>query len=378
MQPRSRLTKTATNDRRRLAATGLLILLLAPCLAQGHEKRRVLVHSAGRLSGDLNPVWLAAVDRSDSAQEISTVFLREKLMDARWQRLGSMPAAVIGLSAHSTESVVLLGNHTWAWFSTSRFSYGPQLPDGARMISIAGDRKTLWAIGLRGSAPTAPAPTTAAGVESPGQAVAVPVLHQFRGGSWAASAAPWPADPVKSRPTDLSLAVIDGLPHLALAAGLESITLYSLTEKPEQWRVLDQVKVRATTRHFKLLGLGNRPALWLQADHPTGEIHVGGKVIPLMLPGEPPQPEEVDVTADADQIRMVLLRGTSLMEARFSFDGQPQARDPRPVAFNEVQATPSIELITTAVFTVLLILIISSLLRRRQAARDEDRSDQDD
>ena len=373
-------------------ASALLCLVMLPVVALGAAPRRdVLVHAAGRYSDKVSPIWIAMVEQVKDGQTEKTIVLaREGIGEKKWQQFSDTPARAVGLTSHGTELVVMLAGKDkssdrrgWAWFS-ERFSYGPPLPAGMRLLTMAGDVKMLYALGAPVIAPAGPtrpataatAPRSDAAAAAPAAAPATrpsqPTLYVLDGDAWTPFAAGWPKEAAGAE--DLaSLHVIDGAPHLAAPAGQGVVRVYRLSANPAAWVQTDEVKVDAAPRFVKLLNADERPAVWVQTDAVGGLWSRKHPFAKLQFSGVLPKPEEVDVTVASD-VRLFFRREGKPYEQHFNWDGS--ASGPATVLdWTRPRTDPTINWITTAFMTVLAVLLVSTLLRRRSMTKEDERGE---
>lgn len=347
--------------------------------ARAAETRSVLAHGAGRVSEEINPVWVALIEEKDKQPPETLVLLREQFGGSNWQQLPAVPTRTLAITSHSTELVMLLENRTWAWFSgssvSSRFSYGPALPDRARILDLAGDRKSLWALGRFSPAATQPASTqpTTTPAESSAESVRI---YSLAGSSWKT----WPAELPEgqgARPLNVSLALIAEQPHVAVSSGDQYVRLHKFDPNAQTWSEVTSFRLDAAPRQVKLLNSKERPVLWIQTGEGVGLLRSGDRSTPLTLAGPAPSPQDLDLTVVGDQFRLYFRRDAKLYEQRYTSEGAADG-EPALVSWTRPQIQPPIHWLT-AVMAVMAVLLISSLLRRRNAARDQDqRQDEDD
>jgi hypothetical protein len=362
---------------RAIAAVVMAVALL-PSAARGAEYRDVLALGSGQVSEEINPVWVALVEQKDKQPVETLVLLREKFGDSTWQQLPPLSARVIGMTSHNHELVVLLENRNWAWFSDPRFSYGPQLPERARILALAGDRGSLWALGRYSPAATQPAATRAATapvVEAPAGSDSVR-LYSLAGQSWKT----WPAELPEgkgTRPLMACMAVIAETPYVAASSGDPLVRVHMFSPDKQAWSLVQSLRLDAAPAHMKLLNIRERAVLWVQSAEGVGQFYFGDRAVPLKLTGPNPRTENIDLTVVGDQIRLYFRRDGKLYEQRYSSDGVVDG-EPALVNWSRPQLQPPIHWLT-AVMAVLVVLLISTLLRRRSATRDpEQRQDEDD
>lgn len=408
-----------------LSALGAASGALAAAAPGGDEPPAdLLSHGAGPLGMGIDPVWVARI-QTEPAGPRSTIVYRER-PDAEWIQLSSIPARVVGLTHHGSDLIVLLndpaGRTRWAWMSApSRFAYGPALPH-ADILAMAGNRTSLWALGVPNppapatlpattplttpapsdsSAPPAATPLTIsdppAPAAAPAQPPALPRLYRYERGAWqliggdwpddapsdfsppntsAASADPGPGDsrPAPSRPA-LSMQLVDGLPVVAVASGQ---TIHLLRHEGGSWRKLSAAEAGSWQR-FKLIGLANRPALWVQPRPLTdsaGTIWVDGEpAFELTLSGPLPRGEDLTLCATAAMLHVIFQRDQKLLDQHFTFAGAASG-EPTEILWRPPARHGAVESwLTIGIMAVLTILILNSVLRRRSTPREEDRDE---
>ena len=345
------------------------------------EPRRVMAEGSGPVSPG-SPLWLVLVDPNAPS---TRVLVREQFgVKKDWVQLPGLPARVGHVTTHGSELVVVIDppdHHAtqWAWFSMARepasyrYSYGPKLGRDTRILAMAGDRRTLWALGE----PAAPAllPSTRPAT-APATQPAAPVLYQLKGETWIAQEAVWPADVPVGPAARFSMAIIQNRPTLAVPA--EDAFVQLMQFDAGKWAKLARVKVQPNPpEHIKVLELDQRPALWIQPPAPqegVGEIWVDGKYFALEWKSETPRPENVSVTVAGDQIRVFYQQGEQLLEQRYRLTGE---REGEAIAIKPVilQGEDQMQWVTIAILAVLSVLILNTLLRRRTMPKDDEREE---
>jgi len=356
-----------------LAFCTVVFLSAALTSAQPSPRRDILTFASGKLSDQSAQLWAAWI--SDTK---TRVFARQVLGDSKWTELRTLPARAVSMTGHSDELVLLLENGTWAWFSASeqmeRFSYGPPLPDGSKILSLAGDRKTLLAIGQAPPPESQPPPGTQPATRPP-----QPIVYRLVGPAWQALPAPWPQPARISYPQQLSLELIDEQPWLAIRWPEQVIRLYALSKDAMAWTPGKSIPAPTELGHFRILNLAGRAGLWLQAGNGPGTLCIPDQqMVPLALTPPLPQPRDADLTAisDQQQLRLIFRRGSGLYEQRYKLDG---AEEGQPVAMQITRhrTEPSVTFLAMIVMSVLAVFLIISLLRRRPTPPDQDTDDEE-
>jgi hypothetical protein len=298
-----------------------------------------MIHGAGRTTGPnaTNPLWITSIvtDPKDPGGVGTMVLYREKIGEEKWQEWSRVGFNAADITNHSSDLVMVREDRTkWAWFFSSptgqRFTYGPELPDRQRMLAVAGDRKTLWALALpsaKSTQPVATRPTT-----TPATRTVNPILYQLKGNQWTPHDAPLPAGVYFETPDQVSMMIINESPTLAIYTGDLKIQLVQYSPAARRWERHREGAVTTgpkAPQWFKLLNLAEQPAVWVWGDvegtlgniwTPTGSIEL------------PINPEiglgEADVTAAGDTIWLVYRnKQGKLYQQRFNRDG---SRDDQP------------------------------------------------
>jgi hypothetical protein len=263
------------------------------------------------------------------------------------------------------------------WFSYSaeptssfRFSYGPQLPGSARIVSLAGNGKSLWALGKM------PESTHDQGAHPPATQPAGLRLFLLIGGDWQERSAPWPETPGQRQL--LSMQIINDEPHVAVwTGGTSSIRIYKLPKNASEWAKVDEMLLGQTPSRIKLLTIDRSPAVWCQGDTPIGQIWMHGHWVPLTFSEAQPEPAKVDVTVAGDQIRVVFRRGKDLLEQRYLTSGTPDGK-PTPVVYASQRTSASSNWLGTGIMALVAMLIAGALLRKRNDSGEEDQQGHDE
>lgn len=359
--------------------------------------QRVFVHVAGSHSEQPNPVWVVAFDQKQGQPPSTRVLMREKFGDPKWRGLSRIAARPLGITSHNAELVLLLAlgegpsRRAWAWFSPSidgrseRFTYGPKLPDSADMLALAGDRRSLWALGRSYRNPTAPS-TAPVAVESDGKPATRPanesaaLLYLLSAGAWTAQPAPLP-EPVTNDIRNISMAIVEGRPIVAVAsAGGAVVRIYEYLHTGRTWKRLQTLDFKnGPTQVVKVVNVVGTPGVWVWVDTGAGlgEIWtIDEQRVSLSFPGVGLSPGDVDLTVAEQVLAAYRAADGKLSSQRYEIKGGALAGTPQELTWNEPRRS-EMNWITISVMAVLTALILSTLMRRRAATRD-DRADPDD
>ena len=365
----------------------VIVMMLGMCaLAGAAEPADVMVHGGGRTTGPnpINPVWIANIvtDPKDPAGPGTQILYREKIGDDQWQEFARIAFRAAEITSESSELVVVKDNRmSWAWFSGSvRFTYGPELPDHQKILAIAGDRKGLWAIGFPTARSTQPTTQTAA--TQPTTRPAGPLLHLYSGGGWVAHPAAWPAGISFNDPEQVSMAMVNDNPMIALNTGDQFVQLLQYSKANRRWEKKERIDGgKSPVPWFKMLSMADQPAVWVWADieGSLGEIWTPNRTIPLpAIAGI--GLGDADVTIAGDQIWLVYRTNQGkLFQQRFNLDGSRADDQPKAVDFLKASTLGGrADWMTIGAMTMLTLLILIALLKRRAATQKDDEGESEE
>lgn len=296
---------------------------------------------------------------------------------------------VISMAGYGSRLAVLCKDGAWLVLSESDSVSGKSLPDGAKMLALANDGETLWAIGVSSTPPAAATqPATAPAAVAPTAntpAATAPhlALYVFDGASWqsADGAAFPPGLPIDA---PLSLAIIDHYRYLAIRR--EDNTIQVLKQSPRQPQVTaattepvwltaprspwEQTARVPATSAFKLLSQGSAAMLWL-ADAESDrlmQLQSPGHDTPITLvTAKAPVTERACTYANAGIHEVALVDG-KLADLLVDLKYDPKKDKPPNVLLRELpgaQAAPGYSFPFRVAISVALGFAILSSIRRR-------------
>ena len=145
----------------------LLLILFAPMVALAAETKLRALHIEGAPATEA--IWLVEVFEGEKPEARYSRIHRRGEGDVAWDLVTKLPAEVTQVSRYGNDLVTLLASGEWMIIGQSS---GRQLPGGGKIVSIAGDGRSLFAVGEQMLPATRPAGTTA--VETPATATARP------------------------------------------------------------------------------------------------------------------------------------------------------------------------------------------------------------
>jgi uncharacterized RDD family membrane protein YckC len=271
-----------------------VILLCATALAAS-KPRDLLAHGGDK------QFWIARVIPASANDpfESTNIFYREDF-GGPWTPLRNISSRVMSLASHAGEMLVVLKDGQWMIGDEEDIRLGPPPPNDGKMIAIASEQATVWAVvtdeGPTTRTSTSPAATTLA---APIPAITVPVhrrfVYQFQNGQWI-NPKPLPAELTDQNFDSLSMAVVNDLPVLAWLGSGRKIEI-SRMNAGGTWKSPVEVAPPAGSQDFKLLSAEGHAVLWTSAPSNAPPNAMGGQLHEeddfsrvITLPLTPPLP----------------------------------------------------------------------------------------
>jgi len=92
--------------------------------------------------------WIAKVGPSESDATVAQTFVQARSnATMRWRAIAKMDARVVSIGSRGGELAALMEKNAWMLMWPGSGTLGQPLPRGAVMLAIAGDDKSLWALG---------------------------------------------------------------------------------------------------------------------------------------------------------------------------------------------------------------------------------------
>lgn len=291
----------------------LLIGLLLPVLCLAADATRQAIYAQGVSAS--HQAWVLQAFAATDPELHYTLAWQREVGSPDWRQQPGIPFPIAQATQFGPDLVVLLNDGTWLRLGDST---GQPLPDQARILSLAGDATTLFALGQPGAATTRPsatqpattlAATTPAATTSaaaPSQPAVVRLYELTRTG-WQ-SRGPVPQELLAG---PHALGVVAGQPRLAT---VDNATLSFWQLSPEgTWRLLGQHPTRPGLQPRQILEDSGRSFILLSSDSGPGQLQTfaGGFLPNLDLPCESPLR---DMCLVGGMLRLVYADGQSLKE----------------------------------------------------------------
>lgn len=371
---------------------------------------RRLMAQGGVGADKIAPLWVVLSDGEVGKNEQSVVLMRPETA-FEWQQTLPIAARVVGTTSQSGELVMLFGSSgggvmDWAWYSTSRYSYGPRLPDDSQILAMAGDQRGgLWALGQGTSGASASSrPATAPATAPTTLPSGASTLYSYAQGKWTAHPGSLPKGARVVDREHVSMVLVQeivddgraGVPYLAVRTDERTIRIFRFDIKKGAWEeafAAPLVISPGNPSYFKLLSLQDRPVLWVLWGPPDdflGKVWLGpDKVLKLELPPltstSPPTPGvgDIDLTIAGDQLCLFYQRQNpsdkhlDLWQQRYSASGAATG-GPEKVNWSANRPPMMMDWWWMLAGMAAMMVILNIVLRRRAAGRNEDRSDYED
>ena len=354
----------------------------------------LLAHGSG------DRFWVARVhqDPARGGAFITDVFARPAA-EGRWTQVVRVEGRALDVAHRGSQLALLLDGGGWLLASEpvvgteQTIATGRPPPPGARLLSIAARGDSLLALarvyepsqadGPSATSPatTSPATTSPAATPSPSRAPSSGprssrdperlVLLALGPQGWTDAGSFETDGPLPAVPADVSLAVVEGAPYIAVREGSQSVGIYRPVGAPGQSRVSVETKTGLVA--LDLLGGGPVPVLWTVEAAGTARLHwltqKGVQSIDVDLGSEAIAGGRPRAAAAIATERVRVVYGSGLALSQRTFDAlAPSA--PGPVARVSLPRTavPPVMLrwLEPLLTVLLLFTIISSLRRRRE------------
>lgn len=329
-------------------------------VAQGQaDDARVLAHGNGE------SFWVARVyaDPQRAGGFVTDLYARAA-GQARWQQVSRVEGRTVQVAHRGAQVALLQDSGDWLLVSGETTASGRPAPPGMRLISLAPWGDTLVALARvqqAGAAGTQPAP-----IDADATPASDLMLLTLTPTGWVESGLLGAAALRSDGASDASLAVIEGVPTVAVGEGANSVRIYrpSSFGAGRATAIVERPNPIAT---FKLLGGGPVAVLWTVETDGAATLH--------WLTSTGMKPVAVDVGAPGrrmsaayaiERVRVVYQDGLVLSERTYDpLTGAPSGAGkillPRPTMGSQVW-----QWLQSLLPVLLLFTIISSLRRRRE------------
>ena len=338
------------------------------------QSRDLLAHGSGER------LWLAQiVETGDEQTPGERTILRTRQIgtgDTQWVELARISGRVDALANRHNDVVAKLGQR-WLIIWRGAGTSGPPLPDGRRLLALASDETTLWALGGSVDAPApemtqesaegleaAPSrPLQRPGVSSPQKR---PSLFLLDRGRWS-----WKAD----LPTDvaaddvtldsIALGVIKTRPMLAIRQADQHVATLELAADGS-W--IDRGTIEPVEPGpIKVLAAGSQPALWAAGSGGAGSVYLLGErwsaPAPLQVGQPVREPDGRALAAVGANLRFFFIDNDRVHEQSFGLDGQPIG-EVAELSFPHAPAAPPSHWPTVALMAALMFILFGTIRRR--------------
>jgi uncharacterized RDD family membrane protein YckC len=363
----------------RLVAWGCLLT----ALLHGPGAAHAAANEAALLAhGSAERFWLGRVheDADRGGASVTDVYARSA-GDARWHQVARVEGRAVDAAHRGAQLALLLDTGSWLLVSEDTVATGRPVPGAARLLGLASHGDTLIALARVSDAP----PPASAPASSPSSAPSTApvqdgdrlVILSLGAQGWAEAGALEVPGAVPSSKSDVSLAVVEGTPLVAVREGPKSVRVYR--QAAADAAPVATIETANPVSAFKLLGGGPLPVLWTVESGGAARLHwlrrdgVRTLDVPLAVParvGATAGPVAAAAAFAIEKVRVVYGTGLALSERSFDpLTAQP-AGEPAAVTLPRLPVVPALFRWLEPVLTVLLLFTIISSLRRRREMQE--------
>ncbi len=358
---------------------GLLLLGGSSAAAVGPTTKLMAQGSPDRL-------WVARIVEPKTGEQRTTIYLRPK-GEPDWRGFTTLGVGIVGAANRGEQLAVILPDGNWMFVSSDGSSTGRPMPGGGRVLTLASDGDTLWAVGL-----VSPKALTTSAAISQAAASAQDLSQPPTAPSSVATVTTFPATTQSSRqrlmlfqlkgdwspvdelpdgitstdPATLSLALLDGVPYVATRQEQRGAVVWA-HQGERKWVQLAAVQSPFDVQELKLLSGTPRPVLWTAGTGGAARLWFlgpeGARAVDLSRPATATSDRAVAYANGS--IRSVWMERDKLVEQSYDpLSGQPAPPEPRPLP--QAQLDPRIHFWLQSVITAALAFAIVASLRHRK------------
>ena len=363
------------------AAWMLMSLFAPPVLAQSTPATKPSTSSARRWEllahGSGERLWLVVTTPANWSESQRT-FVRERAMQGNWYDLNNFPSRLISLADLQGQLVVSLDDGEWKRISGEQFASGPLLPGQGKILALAGQDSSLWAIGFaEGARPETLTPATmrGVGIATATTKVSLPTtrpeqlqLYQLKLERWS-RIAELPPEVRTAQGREISLVVQKAAPLIAYKDSTNGITILRFNAESKTWSPAGAIKTSFPVRKLKLMTAREKVVAWAVGENGVGAFYFPPENQPTAEAAWREQPLSVPATlsvmdavatAAGDELHLFIVRpDEEFVEQKYSLGGKEQllslAELPPPTNADE---TTLRELITGGLLGLLMVVTL--------------------
>ncbi len=339
--------------------------------------------------------WIARVEQSEADPNARRTLVQMRSNATQhWHALGRIDGRAVQLASRGSDLAVLLDNGQWMLMWPGGGTLGAPLPNGARMLALAGDSSgTLWAVGRGDIAPivdklpAATKPATRGSTRgtpafAPPKTVSGIALFQWDSHAWQPRAMIARSDDaIGSATRAISLAVVGSQPVIAIGNAESRVRLLRFSEETSRPE-LEQLGDIGIAQKAELLGSSQRAFLWMRATSGAGSIvPIDQSIQPaiaLAAPAEYRADEPAALASATGQLRFIFLHDGKLFEQSYASNGQ--ANGTPAIIANAAAPTldAMMQWIAVAVLLMLSFFIFGPARRRTEPTRKDAKHSRED
>ena len=346
------------------------VLLALPALSRAAPAAdrdvRLLAH------GSREQYWIARVhDGAERGGTFITDVYSRPAGDAGWRQVARVEGRSVDLADRDGQLALLLDGGGWLLVSEETVATGRPAPPGARILGLASRGGRLLAVARLSGTPPSTAPVSSQPATRSAQDEERLVLLSLGPQGWAEIGEFEIAGPMPGTAEDVSLAVVEGLPLVAVREGPGAVTVYRHGPRAGE---PTPIETRAAVAHFKLLGGGPVPVLWTVESGGAARLNWLAQGVVTMVDVDVKQSaaasDPATTTYAIERVRVLSGAGLNLLERAFdALTGTP-AGEPARISLPRTPVVPRMFRWVEPLLTILLLFTIVSSLRRRREMQE--------
>ena len=319
--------------------------------------------------GTADMFWIArVVEPAAGAQDQVRTIVRGRGVgpDAQWADVGQVASRVICLAHRGNQLAALLDTGEWMLLWPGGSSVGAQpTGDGARLVMLASNDESIFAIARQGKPSPATAPATEPAREPHPEGLA---LYRLDRGEWT-HLAPLTPQVTEGDLARASFAVIGRAPTVAVLRFGGTVQAFTFEAENATWDAMAPLAAPDAAVVKLLSGEGQRPILWVAPEAGAGRLHFAeqrawGEPRDLRTREQLPAGAPRTAAWAGGSVRLLFIRERTTFEQAFSESGEPRtgAAPLRMASSTTTDSLPS-RVVTLAAAAMLLMIVLSGMRR---------------
>jgi uncharacterized RDD family membrane protein YckC len=359
--------KTRATLKSLLPSFAVFLTIVAPCVVRADQ---LLAH------GTADMFWIArVVEPAPGAEDQLRTIIRGRGVgsDAHWADVGQLASRVTSVAHRGNQLAALLDTGEWMLLWPGGSAVGAQpAGEGARLLALASNDDSIFAIARTGKPPASGAPATEPTQNQHPEGLA---LYRLDRGQWT-PVAPLTAQVTEGDLARGSFAVIGPVPTIAVLRLGGTVETFTYQPVDATWDAMTPLAAPDAAVVKLLRSEGERPILWLVPETGAGRVHVAaqrawGAPRELRTREQLPAGAPRTVAWAGGSIRLLFIRDRATFEQAFSDTGEPRtAAAPLRMASSTTTNSLPGRIVTLAAAAMLLMVVLSGMRRAGTSADD--------